>query len=290
MIDHPASFPEYRSILITGCSSGIGAAAAHTLRGRNWRVFATARKRDDIDRLIALGFEAFRLDYEDPGSVAETAEAVLGLTDGKLDAVFNNGAYAIPGALEDIPAEALRALFEANFIGWHDLTRRLVPAMRARQTGRIVQCSSVLGLVAMKYRGAYTASKFALEAYSDTLRQELKGTGVHVSLIEPGPIGTRFTENALANFDRWIGEDGMNASVHRETYEKRRIRMESGEPGPFKLPPEAVVKRLIHAVEAKHPKERYRVTVPTTLMAVARRVLPTRLLDRFCIWAADREE
>lgn len=289
MIDQPASVSDYRSILITGCSSGIGASAAHILRGRNWRVFVTARKREDIDRLRALGFETFRLDYEDPSSIEETAEAALEITEGKLDAVFNNGAYAVPGALEDIPTEALRAMFEANFFGWHDLTRRLVPAMRAKGAGRIVQCSSVLGFVAMKYRGAYTASKFALEAYSDTLRQELKGSGVHVSLIEPGPIGTRFTENALANFDRWIGEVGLKASVHRETYEKRRIRMESGEPGPFKLPPEAVVKRLVHAVEAKHPKERYYVTFPTTLMAVARRVLPTGLLDRFCIWAADRE-
>lgn len=180
-----------------------------------------------------LGFEAFRLDYEDPDSIEATASEVLQLTDGALSAVFNNGAYAVPGALEDLPTEALRSLFEANFIGWHDLTRRLVPSMRANGSGRIVQCSSVLGFVALKYRGAYTASKFALEAYSDTLRQELKGTGIHVSLIEPGPIDTRFTQNALANFQRWIGEDGLQASRHRKTYEKRRIRMEAGEPGPF---------------------------------------------------------
>lgn len=290
MIDHPANFPEHRSILMTGCSSGIGAAAAHIMRGRNWRVFPTARKREDVDKLAGMGFEAFHLDYEDADSIKAAADTVLQLTDGKLDAVFNNGAYAVPGALEDMPTEALRALFEANFIGWHDLTRRLIPAMRANGSGRIVQCSSVLGFVALKYRGAYTASKYALEAYSDTLRQELKGTGLHVCLIEPGPIGTRFTENALANFDRWIGNDGLAASVHRKTYEKRRIRMEAGEPGPFKLPPESVVKRLIHAVEAKRPKARYHVTIPTSVMAVAKRVLPTGLLDRFCIWAADGEE
>ncbi|GAB2186497.1 SDR family oxidoreductase [Roseibium sp. LAB1] len=290
MIANPESFPAHRSILITGCSSGIGASAAHIMRGRNWRVFATARRQADVERLRDLGFEAFRLDYEDPGSIEETAGEVLQRSDGELSAVFNNGAYAVPGALEDLPTEALRSLFEANFIGWHDLTRRLLPAMRANRSGRIVQCSSVLGFVALKYRGAYTASKFALEAYSDTLRQELKGSGVHVSLIEPGPIDTRFTENALANFDRWIGEDGLQASRHRKTYEKRRIRMEAGEPGPFKLQPEAVVKRLVHAVEANRPKARYHVTVPTTVMAVAKRVLPTSLLDRFCIWAADGEE
>lgn len=290
MKDYSESFSAPRSILITGCSSGIGASAAHILRGRNWRVFPAARRQADVDRLTDLGFEALRLDYEDTGSIEAAAKLVLERTDGKLDAVFNNGAYAVPGALEDIPTDAMRALFEANFIGWHDLTRQLIPAMRANRSGRIVQCSSVLGFVALKYRGAYTASKFALEAYSDTLRQELKGSGVHVSLIEPGPIDTRFTENALANFDRWIGSDGLQSSVHRTTYEKRRVRMEAGEPGPFKLPPEAVVKKLVHALEAKRPKARYHVTIPTTVMAVAKRLLPTSLLDRFCIWAADGEE
>ncbi|MHA7775691.1 SDR family NAD(P)-dependent oxidoreductase [Roseibium sp. M-1] len=290
MDDYPQSFAAPRSILITGCSSGIGASAAHILRGRNWRVFAAARQQKDVDRLTGLGFEAFLLDYEDAASIAATADTVLERTEGRLDAVFNNGAYAVPGALEDIPTAALRALFEANFIGWHDLTHRLLPGMIARRSGRIVQCSSVLGFVALKYRGAYTASKFALEAYSDTLRQELSGTGVQVSLIEPGPIDTRFTANALANFDQWIGDKGLQASRHRKTYEKRRVRMERGEPGPFKLQPEAVVKRLVHAVEAKRPKARYHVTVPTTVMAVAKRLLPTGLLDRFCIRAADSEE
>jgi NAD(P)-dependent dehydrogenase (short-subunit alcohol dehydrogenase family) len=290
MTDSPDDYPLYRSILITGCSSGIGAHAARVLRGRNWRVFATTRKQEDADHLKTLGFETYRLDYEDPDTIRMTADAVLEATGGKLDAIFNNGAYAIPGALEDMPVDAMRSLFEANFIGWHDLTRQVIPAMRARNSGRIVQCSSVLGLVALKYRGAYTASKFALEAYTDTLRQELAGTGIHVCLIEPGPIDTRFTENAIANFDRWIGEDGTNASVHEKTYKIRRIRMEAGEPGPFKLPPEAVTKRLVHALEAKRPKARYRVTVPTKFMAAAKRILPTSLLDRLCIWAANKEE
>jgi len=279
-----------RTILITGCSSGIGLEAARLLRGRNWRVFASARKESDVEVLKEQGFEAFLLDYEDPDSIRETAEAVLSFCDGKLDALFNNGAYAVPGALEDMPVDALRTLFEANFIGWHDLTQRVIPAMRAAGGGRIVQCSSVLGFVALKYRGAYTASKFALEGYTDTLRQELKGSGIHVSLIEPGPIDTRFTPNALDQFDKWISPEGLERSKHRKTYEKRRIRMEAGEPGPFKLPSSAVVKRLIHAVEAKRPKARYFVTVPTSVMAVAKRVLPTSLMDRLCIRAADAEE
>ncbi|MTI01053.1 SDR family oxidoreductase [Roseibium sp. RKSG952] len=279
-----------RTVLMTGCSTGIGAAAARSMRARGWRVFPAARQQADVDALKADGFEAFRLDYEDAESIKAAVEDVLLLTGGKLDAVFNNGAYAIPGALEDLPADGLRALFEANFIGWHDLTRQVLPVMRAQGSGRIVQCSSVLGFIAMKYRGAYTASKFALEAYSDTLRQELKGSGIHVSLIEPGPIETNFTKNALANFDKWIGDAGTNASVHRETYRKRRIRMEDGERGRFKLPPDAVVKRLIHALEAQRPKSHYHVTVPTHLLAVLKRILPVSLLDRFLISAADAEE
>ncbi|MEP3045357.1 MAG: SDR family oxidoreductase [Roseibium sp.] len=290
MFDDSRKFPTHRSILITGCSSGIGAVSARQLRGRNWRVFATARRQEDVDRLRDQGFESYRLDYEDPDSIRSTVDAVLEATDGKLDAVFNNGAFGIPGALEDISSGAMKVQFEANFFGWHDLTRQLIPAMRKQGSGRIVQCSSILGFVGVKYRGAYTASKFALEGYTDTLRQELKGSGILVSTIEPGPIGTKFTENALANFDRWIGEDGMNDSVHHKTYKKRRVRMEGGEQRPFKLPPEAVVKKLVHALESKKPRAKYRVTVPTTIMAVAKRILPTRLLDRFCIWAADNEE
>ncbi len=290
MSDDVLMFTKPRTLLITGCSSGIGEAAAHLMRGRDWRVFATARKTEDVERLRQQGFEAFRLDYEDPDSIMNAADSVLEACDGKLDALFNNGAYAVPGALEDMPVAALRSLFEANFIGWHDLTQRIIPSMRLNRSGRIVQCSSVLGLVALKYRGAYTASKFALEAYSDTLRQELWGTGIHVSLIEPGPIDTRFTPNALANFDRWIGKETMKASPHRKSYEKRRKRMKKGEPGPFKLPPSAVVKRLIHALEAKRPKPRYYVTIPTTVMGVAKRLLSTRLMDRACLAAAKSEE
>lgn len=279
-----------RVVLITGCSSGIGYAAAHALRGRDWWVFPTARKEADVERLRAEGFECHRLDYEDESSIAAAVAAILERTGGRIDALFNNGAYAIPGALEDIPTGAMRELFEANFIGWHDLTRRVLPAMRKAGRGRIVQCSSILGFIAMPYRGAYNASKFALEGYSDTLRLELAGTGIHVSLIEPGPIATRFTENAMANFHRVIGEAGMEASPYRRVYERRLKRMAGGEPSPFKLPPEAVVKELIHALEAPRPRARYRVTTPTKVMALARRLLSTRALDRMLARASGAEE
>ncbi|MEC9367613.1 MAG: SDR family NAD(P)-dependent oxidoreductase, partial [Pseudomonadota bacterium] len=193
-----------RSILITGCSSGIGEAAARMMKERGWRVFATARKAADLEMLRSAGLEAIYLDYTEPESIAACADQVLKQTDSRIFALFNNGAYGQPGAVEDLRTDVLRTQFEANFFGWHDLTRRLIPAMRAQGAGRIVQCSSCLGLVSLKYRGAYNASKFAIEGLSDALRQELAGSGIHVSLIEPGPIGTRFVQNALANYRRNI--------------------------------------------------------------------------------------
>ncbi|GGF07338.1 SDR family NAD(P)-dependent oxidoreductase [Stappia taiwanensis] len=279
-----------RIILITGCSSGIGRAAAHALRGRDWRVIATARAQADVEILRDKGFESFRLDYEDEDSITAAADAVLERSGGRLDALFNNGAYAIPGALEDLPTAALRGLFEANFIGWHTLTRAVLPAMLAEGQGRIVQCSSILGFIGMPYRGAYNASKFALEGYSDTLRLELAGTGVHVSLIEPGPIATRFTENALANFERVIGPEGIARSRFGAIYERRLARMRAGEPSPFKLPASAVVKQLVHALEAPRPRARYRVTLPTKVMAAVKRLLPTRAFDHVLRRAARTEE
>src|SRR5665811_184246 len=226
------------SVLITGCSSGIGLASARIMKDRGWRVFATARTAEDLARLKdELGLESLYLDYTEPDSIAAAADQVLAATSGALDALFNNGAYGQPGAVEDVTPEALRAQFEANVIGWHDLTRRMIPAMRARHQGRIVQCSSVLGLIAAPYRGAYCASKFAIEALADTLRLELAGTGIHISQMEQGGQTT------------------------------------------FKLPPEAVVKKLIHALEAKRPKARYYVTFPTYAAGFLRRVLPTAALD-----------
>jgi NAD(P)-dependent dehydrogenase (short-subunit alcohol dehydrogenase family) len=265
-----------RSVLITGCSSGIGLASARTMAARGWRVFATARKPADIARLKEGGLESLYLDYAEPASIEAAADHVLTATGGALDALFNNGAYGQPGAIEDVKPDVLRAQFEANVIGWHDLTCRVVPAMRARRRGRIVFCSSVLGLVAAPYRGAYCASKFALEALADALRMELAGTGIDVSLIEPGPIATRFVEHALEAYRRHIDIEG---SAHRETYRERLARMEEGGNQSFKLPPEAVAAKLVHALEARRPKARYYVTFPTYAAAALRRLLPTRALD-----------
>ncbi|MGD9027306.1 MAG: SDR family oxidoreductase [Methyloceanibacter sp.] len=266
-----------RSVLITGCSSGIGLAAAETMRDRGWRVFATARAPEHLEHLTdTVGVESVYLDYTEPESIAAAADHVLEATDGRLNALFNNGAYGQPGAIEDLPTDALRAQFEANVFGWHDLTRRMIAPMRARNAGRIVQCSSVLGLLAAPYRGAYCASKFAIEALTDTLRMELKDTGIYVTLIEPGPIRTRFVETAIKHYKRHID---MDNSAHSAIYRERLARMEDGGQMAFKLEPEAVCQRLIHALEAKRPKTRYYVTVPTFVGAYLRRVLPTRALD-----------
>jgi NAD(P)-dependent dehydrogenase (short-subunit alcohol dehydrogenase family) len=267
-----------RAILITGCSSGIGYSAAHGLAARGWQVFATCRKEADCDRLASEGLTSFRLDYEVPPTITTAFARTLAATGGRLDAVFNNGAYAIPGAVEDLPTEALVAIFQANLFGWHELVRLALPVMRAQGHGRIVQNSSVLGFTALKFRGAYVATKFALEGLSDTLRLELRGTGIHVVLIEPGPIDTLFRVNAYPPFKQWID---WRSSAFRETYETKVIpRLEAERvPTPFERPPAAVVAKLVHALEAPRPRPRYYVTVPTHIMGLARRVLPTRLMD-----------
>ena len=269
-----------RSVLITGCSSGIGRAAAETMRARGWRVFATARTGSDLEDLRAAGFEAIALDYIEPVAIAACAEAVLDATNGRLTALFNNGAYGQPGAVEDLRTDVLRAQFEANFFGWHDLTTRLIPAMRAAKTGRIVQCSSVLGLAAMRYRGAYVASKFALEGLTDAMRLELAGSGIFVSSIEPGPIATRFVEHALAAFRANI--DAEN-SPHRAVYATRMAKMGRGGSTAFKLPAEAVAQKLVHGLESSRPKPHYYVTTATHMVAAARRLLPARLMDAFIL-------
>jgi NAD(P)-dependent dehydrogenase (short-subunit alcohol dehydrogenase family) len=265
-----------RAVLITGCSSGIGLASAREMKSRGWRVFATARKEQDIALLKDEGFDSLYLDYTEPDSIEAAADAALRATDGQLDALFNNGAYGQPGAVEDLKRDVLRAQSEANVFGWHELTARVIPAMRARGEGRIVFCSSVLGLIAAPYRGAYCATKFAVEALADALRLELAGTGIAISLIEPGPIASRFLEHALEAYRRHIDLEG---SPHRDVYRARIARLEEGGSQAFKLGPEAVAAKLVHALESKRPKPRYYVTVPTYAAVLFRRLLPTRALD-----------
>jgi NAD(P)-dependent dehydrogenase (short-subunit alcohol dehydrogenase family) len=266
-----------KTILITGCSSGIGLCCARGLRERGYRVFATARKPDDVAKLRAEGFEAFPLDLADSASIRAAMDQVLRATGGELYALFNNGAYGQPGAVEDLSRDVLRAQFETNLFGTHELTNRVIPVMRRQGYGRIVQNSSVLGFAAMSFRGAYNASKYALEGLSDTLRLELAGSGVYVSLVEPGPILSRFRDNSLAAYKRTIDPE---ASVHRDKYLAIVARLEKEGPAvPFTLGPEAVLKKVILALEARRPKARYYVTFPTYLFGYLKRVLPDRAMD-----------
>jgi NAD(P)-dependent dehydrogenase (short-subunit alcohol dehydrogenase family) len=267
-----------RTVLITGCSSGIGECVAHGLAGRGYRVLATARREEDVRRLQAAGLESFQLDVAEPASVGAGVEETLQRTGGTLYALFNNGAYGQPGAVEDLTRDVLREQFETNLFGWHDLTRQVLPVMRRQGYGRIIQNSSVLGFVALAYRGAYNASKYALEGLSDTLRLELRGTDIHVSLVQPGPITSRFRPNAYLAYQRNI-DPGV--SVHRERYEGMEQRLtKEGPVVPFTLPPEAVLKKVIHALESPRPKARYCVTFPTYLFATLKRILPDRAMDR----------
>ena len=267
-----------KTILITGCSSGIGLCVARGLSSRGYRVFATARKTSDVEALNKEGLESLLLDLDDPHSVTAAVEEILTRTNGRLDALFNNGAYGQPGAVEDLSRDVLRAQFETNLFGWHQLTNLVLPVMRSQGHGRIIHNSSVLGFVALRYRGAYNASKYALEGLADTLRLELAGTDIHVSLIEPGPITSRFRENAFAAYKRNIEPDG---SAHREKYMQMEQRLTTEGPvAPFTLPAEAVLKKVIHALESRRPKARYYVTFPTFLCAFLERILTDRALDR----------
>jgi NAD(P)-dependent dehydrogenase (short-subunit alcohol dehydrogenase family) len=270
-----------KAVLITGCSSGIGLCVAEGLQQRGYRVFATARRPADVEMLVNRGLEALQLDVSDDDSIDEAVEEILSRTGGRLYALFNNAAYGQPGAVEDLSRETLRAQFETNLFGWHALTRKLIPVMREQGEGRIIQNSSVLGLIVLPFRGAYNASKFALEGLSDTLRLELAGTNIHVSLIEPGPIRSKFRDNAHAAFKKHI--DAEN-SVYREHYVAMETRLKKeGDGMPFTLPPEAVLKRVIHALESKRPQVRYYVTFPTYLFGTLRRLLPYYWLDRLLL-------
>lgn len=272
---------EQKSILITGCSSGIGRHVAEVLKKRGYRIFATARKPEDVDNLQAAGFESVQLDLANSSSIRSAVNHILQLNGGKLYALFNNGAYGQPGAVEDLSRDVLRDQFEVNLFGTHELTNLILPVMRQQGYGRIIQNSSVLGFVALKFRGAYNAAKYALEGLTDTLRLELEGTNIFISLIEPGPIESDFRKNAYNAYQRNIIKD---KSYHKEVYEVLEKRLQTEGPVvPFTLGPEAVARRVVHALESNRPKPRYYVTFPTFLFACLKRILPVRLLDSILI-------
>ncbi|MGR3636654.1 MAG: SDR family NAD(P)-dependent oxidoreductase [Shimia sp.] len=268
-----------KTILITGCSTGIGLVAARDLRHRGWHVIASCRKQRDCDRLRAEGFLSPRLDYRDTDSITAAVAEVIAETGGTLDAVFHNGARGLPGAIEDLPTDGFRDLMESNLLGWHELTRQLMPIMRTQGHGRIVLNSSVLGYVSMRYRGAYVATKFALEGWADCLRIELRDSPINVSLIEPGPITSALRRNNAQQFHRWIDWENSPHSDRYRTGLVARFADDKQSLDPFELPAEAVVAKLIHALESPRPRARYRVTKPAHIMSFLRRLLPTKTLD-----------
>jgi short-subunit dehydrogenase len=273
-----------QTILITGCSSGIGLRTATTLKARGYRVFATARKAEDIATLKAKGFESFQLDLNDSDSITNAVNQILAVTDGTLDALVNNAGYGQPGALEDLSRDQLRQQFETNVFGTQELTNKILPVMRKQGHGRIIYISSLLGFIALPYRGAYNASKHALEGLADTLRLELRHTPIFVSIIEPGPIISQFRDNVITSFQ----SVHTSSSAHRDNYQRFLANFQKTKQ-PFYVSPDKVVKRIINALETKKPKIRYYVTFPTYLFAILKRFLTNRRFANVLARVADRE-
>ncbi len=267
-----------KSVLITGCSSGIGYETAHALKKRGYRVFATARKSEDVTRLQDEGFEAFALDVTDARAVDRVLAQVTERTGGTLYALFNNAGYGQPGALEDVPADALRAQFETNVFGLHELTRKVLPIMRAQGFGRIIQHGSVLGLISLRFRGAYNASKYAIEGLCDTLRLELADSDIFVITLNTGPIRSKFRDNAIAKFYENIDAD---RSRFKEAYEQEVLarNAQKAQKDRWTKNADAVIAKVLLALESPRPRPRYYVTEATWILATLKRLLGTRALD-----------
>jgi short-subunit dehydrogenase len=277
------STTEVKSILITGCSTGIGAHLAYGLREKGYRVFASARQAVDVKKLEDEGFESFLLDLSSSDSINSAVSALFQKTD-HLYALINNGAYGQAGALEDISRTAMEEQFQANFFGWHELTNLILPSMKKNNGGRVIYISSVLGFVALPFRGPYIASKFAIEGLVDTLRLELRHTNIKLSLVQPGPIESDFRHNAYLSFQKNVD---FERSDYRQDYKKMIKRLNSPNNAQFTLGPEAVLRPVLHALESKSPRVRYRVTFPTKLFAILGRILPSTWMDKVLSKAAD---
>lgn len=250
-----------KSILITGCSSGIGLASAERLKTAGYRVLAACRKPEDVERMNQAGYTGILLDLDSEQSIQQAASQVITLTDNQLYGLFNNAGYGVYGPLTSLSREQFQQQFSTNLFGLHQLTMLLLPAMLPHHEGRIVMTSSVMGLVATPGRGAYAASKYALEAWSDTLRMELHYSGIQVSLIEPGPISTHFTAN--------VNQTQADKPVHNPGIAAR-----------FTLGPDAVASKVYHAFSSPKAKLRYPVTLVAHTLSWLRRLLPTCLMDK----------
>jgi NAD(P)-dependent dehydrogenase (short-subunit alcohol dehydrogenase family) len=275
-------YPEVvsRSVLVTGCSSGIGLATARLLRDRGWAVLPTARKPEDIQQLRSEGFNPVTLDVTDSAAIEQTANDVLRLLGGNLGALVNNAGYGQPGAMEDITRDAMREQFEVNVFGLQELTNQLIPAFRRQGYGRIVNVSSVLGRISIPFMGIYSASKFAVEAMSDAMRVELWNSGVAVSLVEPGPIETAFRKTSK---DRAVGQQAHFERSHFEKYYREQAEQLGARKKLthiFMMSPEAVARKIQHALESPRPRRRYPVTPVAHMIEFLRRFVPDGVIDR----------
>ncbi|PWQ98497.1 SDR family NAD(P)-dependent oxidoreductase [Leucothrix arctica] len=276
-----------KNVLITGCSTGIGYCTALGLKVKGYRVIATARTENDIAKLEAEGLEVINLEVSDSDSIHQAVKKVHELCNGELYAVFHNAAYGQPGAIEDLSRKVLETQFATNFFGWVELNNLLIPLLRKQDKARIIFNSSVLGIISLPYRGSYNASKYALEGMADTLRLELHSSNIDVCLIEPGPVESDFRKNSLKAFKANID---IENSHHSKKYLRQIKRMETiGPAAPFTLPAEAVLKKVIHALESNKPKARYYVTFPTYLFGYLKRILPTRWLDKVLLYVSKSE-
>ena len=272
-----------KNILITGCSSGIGKDVAITLHNKGWRVFATCRSKTDCTFFTKLGIESFPLDLLKEESINCAVNLVKEKTKSQLDVLFNNGAYAIPGAIQDIPRSAMREIFEVNVFGQIDLINRCIPLMMSSDYPKIINCSSVLGFISLPYRGLYSATKYSIEALTDALRRENYDSKIKFVLIQPGPINTDIKKKSVKHFEKWIN---WKKSIHKKTYENKVIKRlydnnYKDSFNSYELQPDEVTKILINVLNSKKPKARYKITIQTKIAQIMTKLLPTNILDWF---------
>ena len=272
-----------KNILITGCSSGIGKNVAITLHNKGWRVFATCRSKTDCTFFTKLGIESFPLDLLKEESINCAVNLVKEKTKSQLDVLFNNGAYAIPGAIQDIPRSAMREIFEVNVFGQIDLINRCIPLMMNSDYPKVINCSSVLGFISLPYRGLYSATKYSIEALTDALRRENYDSKIKFVLIQPGPINTDIKKKSVKHFEKWID---WKKSIHKKTYENKVIkrlydRNYKDSFNSYELQPDEVTKILINVLNSKKPKARYKITIQTKIAQIMTKLLPTNTLDWF---------
>jgi len=267
-----------KTILITGCSTGIGRQTAIYLKQQGFQVFPTARKTKDVAMLQELGFDAFLLDVTKKETIESTLKALLNITNGTLDIVFNNAGFGQPGALEDVSTKVLKEQFETNVFGLHEVTLQILPIMKKQGYGKIIQHSSVLGIVSLKLRGAYNASKYAIEGLTDTLRLELKDTNIQITVLNTGPITSDFRKNAIIKTKENIAiESSRFQKIYSENLSAQKSEV------PFNLPAIAVAKKVEKIVLSKTIKPRYYITKATYILGFAKRILSSSMLDKILL-------